>query len=329
MATIEDICKKVHELILQLPSFTEPSQVPFKNGLYFFFEDGEASAHGPYPDGRIVRVGDHPHKEDGLIERLEQHHHGNKNNSVFRKYLGGAMLRFDRKDACLMPGPGKGHWENGKVHACPDCQPYEDKVSRYIAKKMCFRCISIPSQQSRNRWEKKLIATISSCMVCSPSDNWLGKQAYSEKVTNSGLWNHQHVHDKKLIMDENDIIELEGLVQTTLGMANSPAPSVSQETEKRRPGMIPDEITREHILKVLDGLKGQNIPDDRRSRIYCLEHEGGHYPPKYVISLAAANATGHELHPSQFNGGAETNSFLKSRHFTVIRCGLECGGTKH
>ena len=329
MASIEEICKKIHQLILQLPKYTDPSQVPFENGLYFFFEDSETSAHGPAPHRRIVRVGDHPHTNNGLIKRLQLHYSGNKNCSVFRRYLGGALLRQDRKDACLAPSPGQGHWEKAKGKKCPDCQPYEDLVSEHISKKMSFRCISIPLKQNRNLWEKKLIATISLCSICSPTVDWLGIDAYSKKVKTSVLWNHQHVYDEQLVMNERDITDLERIVKATLGIVISPNSVVPHEIERRKTSMIPDKITREDILKVLDELKGQNIPEDRKSRKYCLEHEGSHYPPKYIISLAAALATGYELHSSQFNGGVETNSFLKSRGFPVVKCGFDCGGTKH
>ncbi len=64
--------------------------MPFNNGLYFVFEQGENSTHGP--NGRIVRVGEN--KENGrLNRRLLQHFVAEKNSSVFRKYVGGAFIR--------------------------------------------------------------------------------------------------------------------------------------------------------------------------------------------------------------------------------------------
>ena len=86
MTGAESICGDIHRLLGTLPVYSSPRQVPFADGLYFFLEDGETSDHGPR--GRIVRIGNHPRSDGGLVRRLRQHYSGRKNGSVFRKFLG-------------------------------------------------------------------------------------------------------------------------------------------------------------------------------------------------------------------------------------------------
>lgn len=87
---------------------------------------------------------------------------------------------------------------------------------------------------------------------------------------------------------------------------------------------IPNNITREHILRALDEIKC--VPPRRRSKDYCIIYGGIHYPPKYVISIANIYANGVELSPYEFYGGVGpgcANLFLERRGFEVTheRCG--------
>ncbi len=50
-----------------------------------------------------------------------------------------------------------------------------------------FRCVAIENQKLRNGLEKKLIGSLSQCLDCQPSEEWLGHYAYSDKVRSSGL----------------------------------------------------------------------------------------------------------------------------------------------
>ena len=85
----EVICPTVQAFLHSLPALEHPTQAPITDGLYFFYERGEASQHAP--DGRIVRIGNHPRSDETLVRRLKQHYAGRKNGSVFRKFLGGAL----------------------------------------------------------------------------------------------------------------------------------------------------------------------------------------------------------------------------------------------
>jgi len=204
MTTPDKLCAQIHKSLEPLPTFKEPSKVPFSNGLYFFYQKGETSTHAP--NGRIVRIGNHPRSQNCLKRRLTIHYSGNKNSSVFRKYLGGAILRKTSPNhPCLAPGLGQGHWEKENMPSCCKCKPIETEVSKLLRNDFWFQCIEIKDQNLRNTLEKKLVATVSLCPICRPSKNWLGKSAYSENVRNSGLWNSDYVFEQSLIMSMTDM----------------------------------------------------------------------------------------------------------------------------
>jgi 5-methylcytosine-specific restriction enzyme A len=81
---------------------------------------------------------------------------------------------------------------------------------------------------------------------------------------------------------------------------------------------IPRNIRKEHILKALSEIDNHGVPDERNSSKFNLLYEGNQYPPKYVLSLANKYANGHELHPTEFNGGKQTNKYLSDRGFEII-----------
>ena len=187
-----EACGAIHALVEFLPPYATPKDVPFRDGLYFFYEQGEASTHAIA--GRIVRIGNHPRSDERLVARLREHYAGSKNASVFRLLLGGALIRRDDpSSACLAPGPGQGHWERHMEAACARCAPYEQRVSALLGDRFRIRCVRIENREERNRLESRLIATVAACTVCGPSTNWLGRFASSEKVKASGLWNSEFV----------------------------------------------------------------------------------------------------------------------------------------
>ena len=205
-------CRTIHALIGSLPAFEEPAEVTITDGLYFFYEDGESAQHAPA--GRIVRVGNHPRSDGTLVRRLRQHYKGHKNGSVFRKFLGGALMRSeDPSHPCLAPAPGKGHWEKQDEKTCDRCKPVEQGVSRLLSTRFRFRCVSIPLRQERNRFEKALIATLSSCPLCQPSREWLGYYTYSDVIRRAGMWNSHYVSDAP--MSAGDLEQFADYVAST------------------------------------------------------------------------------------------------------------------
>ena len=196
---VAEECARIHAAVEDLPLYTRPLHVPFDNGLYFFFESGEESKHGP--KGRIVRVG--KNKSRRLNQRLDQHFSPQKNSSVFRKYVGGTLIRRrDPGSPCLAPGPGRGHWEVQNGAKCPACQPVEGAVSEYFEENTSFRCVRVDESDERGHLERILIATIAQCPLCVASSRWLGRGAYSEKVQRAGLWNSDHTGGRTISDEE-------------------------------------------------------------------------------------------------------------------------------
>ena len=187
-------CEAIHDAVMNLPTYTFPGDVPFANGLYFFFEAGEDSPHGR---PRITRIGNHPRTQGRLVGRLREHYATRpnaKNGSVFRRYLGGALLRRDGIERCLAPSPGLGHWESGTASECETCVGYEERVTSYLRSSLRFACVRIDDQELRNHLERRLIASVAQCRACRPSVGWLGSLSYSGNVRSSGLWNSDHVN---------------------------------------------------------------------------------------------------------------------------------------
>lgn len=82
--------------------------------------------------------------------------------------------------------------------------------------------------------------------------------------------------------------------------------------------MIPADITRQHVLRAVEQILAEGVPERRRSRRFDLVlDDGQRLPPKYVIAVAAIHALGRRLDSAEFGGGEETNGFLRGLGFTV------------
>jgi MoxR-like ATPase/predicted RNA-binding protein len=82
--------------------------------------------------------------------------------------------------------------------------------------------------------------------------------------------------------------------------------------------MIPNSISKEHILHAIEEINKDGIPEKRQSERYFLEYNDFLYPPKYVISIANRFANNKELDSKEFTGGEESNSFLQDRGFRLL-----------
>ena len=86
--------------------------------------------------------------------------------------------------------------------------------------------------------------------------------------------------------------------------------------------MIPPEIKKEQIIKAIKIIDSEGISPQRKSRKFFLIFKGKQYPPKYVLSLAYKFVDGKKLDTAKFNGGRETNNFLKKLGFDIVEMEL-------
>ena len=87
--------------------------------------------------------------------------------------------------------------------------------------------------------------------------------------------------------------------------------------------MIPKNLTRQDILQAIKKVDANGIPLDRHSTKWSVLHDGKHYPPKYLVSIANIFRNGEEWHQSKFSGGPETNQFLESLGFEIVTGGTQ------
>lgn len=81
---------------------------------------------------------------------------------------------------------------------------------------------------------------------------------------------------------------------------------------------IPDNIAREHILKAIEYIDENGVPQKRQSTKYDLLYKEKRYPPKYVISIANKYINGKEHNSQEFYGGKQSNGFLRERGFDIV-----------
>jgi hypothetical protein len=63
---------------------------------------------------------------------------------------------------------------------------------------------------------------------------------------------------------------------------------------------IPKNIKKEHILKAIEKIDNEKIPDNASSKFYDLIYNGKTYPPKLVVSYANIFINGDELDRKTF-----------------------------
>jgi hypothetical protein len=222
-----ELCKWLHEQLEELPLIKSPfdlEQLP-KNGIYFFYEDGEVWGHGGNKP-RIVRVG--THRNGNFRSRINEHYLLNKDylnfdenrpkpsdRSIFRKNIGRALLNKN-KDSYLeiwnidfMEKKNVELWKSKRD--IEKERKLEEMITKIIRERFSFRFIILDNQTERmgsKGLESSLIGTLSHCKLCRPSAGWLGNYSSIEKIKESGLWLVQHLknkpineNDKKVILD--------------------------------------------------------------------------------------------------------------------------------
>ena len=132
---------------------------------------------------------------------------GNKNGSVFRKHLGGALLRRVNSE-----DPRLKEWlkQGGRSYL-----EVEEKVSRRLRENFTFSCFQVDSPEERDVLERSLIALLAQHPIGRPSAKWLGKHADSQKIMQSGLWNTKDINALTLTSDQ--LQRVEELIAATKG----------------------------------------------------------------------------------------------------------------
>ena len=164
-------------------------------GVYFFCEPGENRSDSG--DGlRIVRVGTGTSKR-GLWPRLREHKGradggGNHRSSVFRQDVGKAIIR---RYSLEREYPEWGRGQSAPKSVRDGEEPLERKVSRHIGE-MPFLWLALLDGSLRKYIECNAIALLSNYRkppMDESSAAWLGRCDDSTKISESGLWNSQHV----------------------------------------------------------------------------------------------------------------------------------------
>jgi 5-methylcytosine-specific restriction protein A len=90
---------------------------------------------------------------------------------------------------------------------------------------------------------------------------------------------------------------------------------------KKKVASILTNIKKKHVSDVIRYIDSVgHVPRRRNSTTYALRtRQGGLYPPKYVISLAAQRVLGRELKPDEHSGGAQSNKTLERLGFKIVR----------
>jgi len=211
MEAMDRRVEELYGLLAELPrcAHETPRAALPSDGIYFFFEADEQVEIGGTALDRVVRVG--THRVDGRFPtRIRQYYGyrgslgGNKNGSVFRKHLGGALLR--RADPA---DPRLAEWIAQGGDSYPEV---EEAVSRRLRESFTFVWVRVPSKETRLSLESGLIALLAQHCTGAASSDWLGLHALAPAIVSSGLWNTQHVASP--VLTEDQLLQLRQLAET-------------------------------------------------------------------------------------------------------------------
>ena len=207
---MDERVRVLYQLLARLPRCTAdtPRASLPADGIYFFFEEGEHGELDGLAIDRVVRVG--THRVDGRFrDRIRQHYgnrsslSGNKNGGVFRRHVGGALLRRENAN-----DPRVTEWIRQGGESYPEV---EEAVSRELRKHFSFVCVPVPKEAERLSLESGLIALLAQFPGAKPSRAWLGRFAADASIGTSGVWNTQHLSSEALSIDQlNRLVALAG-----------------------------------------------------------------------------------------------------------------------
>lgn len=208
-----ELLKRAHKAIggyRYLKTVDVSEEIP-ERGVYFFFEVGEMR-HGGH-DFRVVHAGAHAlgvGKKTTLSRLLRNHKGdnagigGNHRKSALRKHIGSALLvRHPRKfkaeliETWALKSHDIGNNERADIREME--APLEAEVS-HIVRNMPLLWVAVgdrPSEKSHRGVlmanAVRLLADVRDRAIDPPSKGWLGHDADSTKIRQSGLWNVKHV----------------------------------------------------------------------------------------------------------------------------------------
>ncbi len=180
-----------------------------ERGVYFFFAEDET--RDSTDQLRLTRIGTHAvssGSSTSLWNRLRTHRGansgtyedgGNHRGSVFRKRVGESMIE---RNGIHDEYP---HWGDGssadRERRLSELE-HERRVSEYI-RDLPFLWVNVdddPSPQSDRAYiERNAIALVSNYQKDSfdpRSDDWLGRDCPRSEISDSGLWNINHVGER-------------------------------------------------------------------------------------------------------------------------------------
>jgi len=190
--TREELCEIVHQLLCQLPKYDKtPSEygkkIP-KNGIYFWYEEGETRNGGGL---RVTRVG--INETRNLRERIKEHYDSDRIGSSFRKDIGAALMDKNGETSFEIKEWRKNRKKSDPRFNDPKFEYYECLVTHEIKKRFSYCVLKIDDFCERSVLEILLIALFSNCNHCPPTCAWLGKYSDKPEICNSGLWNDKYV----------------------------------------------------------------------------------------------------------------------------------------
>lgn len=222
-------CLRLHQLLATLPRYTweEIDEVPFRNGIYLVFEEGETYRGMP----RIVRVGTHT-SPDRLRQRLRDRFvRENHNGSIFRKNIGKALLH-QTGDPYLATWsldtsrpPYKGMEDLHRE------REVEQAVSRYLRTHMTFSAFEVETQEQRLRLEEGIIASLHQTEDFQASNSWLGRFSPEKEIRESGMWLKQGLDGVPLTDEELETLECRLAGPSHISYAVVPTSKASKENQ--------------------------------------------------------------------------------------------------
>ncbi|MEG2411514.1 MAG: hypothetical protein RSA29_07395 [Clostridium sp.] len=198
--------------------YDEINDIPFDNGIYFFFENGEK-----YQGlDRIVRVGTH-RSQGRLRNRLKDHYKHNKDGSIFRKNIGRAILNYDKDNYLKVWNINFSEQSNvkkyGDIRDIDKEKVLEERISKHLKDKLTFTCIRVDDNSDRARLEDGIISTLNNDETFYPSNEWVGRFSTEIEIRNSGMWLKQGLDAE--VLNAEELIKVSNLVRISKGKTSS------------------------------------------------------------------------------------------------------------